>query len=124
MVNKETDKLLAKYNLPKFDISSKNVHLFNKDTYRKIREIERYYNRAQTPKDNLVNEYFNGTLRREFLQLGNFTPDMQKFNTKLTEWLVEYNFRGPHQSLNYQTPIEFTTKHLKVLPMYSTYTFS
>ena len=82
--------------------------------------LDRYYNRPRTPKDNPVNENFNGTLRREFLELGNFTPDLQKFNHNLTEWLVEYNFKRPHQTLNYQTPIEFTTKHLKVLPMWST----
>lgn len=82
--------------------------------------LERYYNRPRTPKDNAVNENFNGTLRREFLELGNFTPDLQKFNYNLTEWLVEYNFKRPHQTLDYQTPIEFTTKHLKVLPMYPT----
>jgi len=40
LVNKETDKLLAKYDLPRFDISSKNVHLFDKVAYRKIRGIK------------------------------------------------------------------------------------
>ena len=83
-------------------------------------KINRYYSRARTPKDNAVNENFNGTLRREFLELGNFNPNIVKFNSNLTEWLVEYNFNRPHQSLNYQTPIQFTTKHLKVLPMYPT----
>ena len=77
-------------------------------------EIKRYYSRPRTPKDNPVNERFNRTLEEEFIQLGNFTSDTEQFNKNLTEWLIEYNFRRPHQSLNYDTPINFTTQHLKI----------
>lgn len=81
--------------------------------------IERYYNRPRTPKDNPVNERFNRTLQEEFISLGNFTPNTVEFNRNLTEWLIEYNFRRPHEALNYETPI----KTAEVLPMYSSYTF-
>lgn len=80
--------------------------------------IKQYYNRVRTPKDNPDNERFNQTLQNEFLSLGNFHPDPAVFNRNLTEWLIEYDFRRPHQSLNYQTPLEFS----KVLPMYSSCT--
>ncbi len=80
--------------------------------------LERYYSRPRTPKDNPVNERFNRTLQEEFVNLGNFTSDTRQFNRNLTEWLVEYNFKRPHASLNYETPIEFS----QVLPMYSSYT--
>jgi len=40
------------------------------------------------------------------------------FNHNLTEWLIEYNFRRPHQALGYLPPINFTFKYHKVLPMY------
>jgi transposase InsO family protein len=82
------------------------------------KKIQRYFNRPKTPKDNPVNESFNGTLKREFLSLGNFTPNVNIFNKNLTEWLIEYNFNRPHQALGYQTPIEFHFQHHKVLPMY------
>ncbi len=85
-------------------------------------QIERYYSRPRTPKDNPVNERFNRTLEQEFIQLGNFTPDTNQFNKELTEWLIEYNFRRPHQSLDYETPINFTQKQLRVLPMWSSRT--
>jgi len=86
--------------------------------------IEQYWSRVKTPTDNPVNERFNGTLRREFLQQGNFHLDPVIFNRNLTEWLVEYNFQRPHQALGYETPWEFTSRHPKVLPMYSSRTCS
>ena len=83
-------------------------------------KIKQYYSRLQTPKDNPNNERFNQTLQYEFIKLGNFHSDPEIFNPRLTEWLIEYNFKRPHQALNYQTPI----KHSKVLPMYSSCTIS
>ena len=83
--------------------------------------LTRYYSRARTPKDNSVNERFNRTLQDEFISLGNFNSDPEIFNRNLTEWLIEYNFRRPHTSLNYETPINFNNS-VKVLPMCPSYT--
>jgi transposase InsO family protein len=80
--------------------------------------INHYFSRNHTPKDNAVLERFNRTLQEEFINQGNFTTDTTIFNRDMTEWLVEYNFRRPHQSLGYIAPINFQVKHLKVLPMY------
>ena len=80
--------------------------------------IPQYYSRPRTPKDNAVNERFNRTLTDEFLQLGNFTTDTTIFNRHLTEWLVEYNFRRPHQTLGYLSPIQFISRYHHLLPMY------
>jgi len=81
-------------------------------------KIEQYYSRVRTPKDNPDNERFNQTLQKEFIDLTKFDPDPEKFNRLLTEWLIEYNFGRPHETLKYQTPMEFN----KVLPMYSSCT--
>ena len=80
--------------------------------------IPQYYSRLKTPKDNAVCERFNRTLKEEFIQLGNMTDDTVLFNRKLTEWLIEYNFKRPHQTLDYMPPINFSYKYHKVLPMY------
>lgn len=80
--------------------------------------IEQYHSRVKTPKDNATNERFNRTLQEEFVQLGNMTDDCAVFNRRLTEWLVEYNFRRPHQTLDYMSPINFIYKHEHLLPMY------
>lgn len=84
--------------------------------------LEHYFSRVKTPKDNAVNERFNRTLQEEFIQLGNMTTDTREFNRRLTEWLVEYNFKRPHQTLGYSTPIEFVQKHGKVSERYSSST--
>jgi putative transposase len=80
--------------------------------------LPHYWSRVKTPKDNAVNERFNRTLQDEFLSLGHMTADQTLFNRNLTEWLIEYNFRRPHQALGYLPPINFTFKYHKVLPMY------
>jgi transposase InsO family protein len=84
-----------------------------------------YHSRVRTPKDNAFDERFNRTLQDEFIALGHLTSDCAIFNKELTEWLIEYNFKRPHQALQYLTPIDFNIKYLKVLPMYpsSTLTF-
>ena len=86
--------------------------------------LNQYWSRPRTPKDNAVCERFNQTLKTEFINLGNFTPDMREFNQGLTNWLIEYNFKRPHQSLGYIPPINFETKYLKVLPRYPSSTIA
>lgn len=80
--------------------------------------IQQYYSRVRTPKDNPENERFNQTMQTEFINLGNFHPDTDIFNTKLTDWLIEYNFKRPHESLKYLTPMEAGN----LTPMYSSCT--
>jgi transposase InsO family protein len=77
-----------------------------------------YHSRVKTPTDNPFDERFNRTLQDEFIALGHLTSDCAIFNKELTEWLIEYNFKRPHQTLQYLTPIDFNIKYLKVLPMY------
>ncbi len=80
-------------------------------------KIGSYFSRVKTPDDNPNNKRFNRTLQEEFIQLGNFTPDLVEFNRRLTNWLIEYNFHRPHEALNYETPINFNNS-IQVLPMY------
>jgi len=80
--------------------------------------LQHYFSRPKTPTDNPFDERFNRTLQDEFIALGNMTADCAVFNRRLTEWLIEYNFKRPHQSLGYEVPVEYHYKHQKVLPMY------
>ena len=86
--------------------------------------IQRYFSRVKTPKDNPEIERFNQTLEYEWLYDSNLSLDPEELNPRLTEWLVEYNFNRPHQSLAYLTPVEYIERelakiHSPVLPMWS-----
>ena len=87
--------------------------------------ITHYFSRPYTPKDHAEVERFNQTLEYEWLQDGNFTTDCKRFNESLTDWLIEYNFVRPHETLDYLTPMEYIEKYqnrlaekqTKLLPM-------
>ena len=80
--------------------------------------LSQYFSRPKTPTDNPFDERFNRTLHDEFIALGNMTTDCAVFNRKLTDWLIEYNFKRPHQSLAYEVPVEYHYQHQKVSTMY------
>lgn len=85
-------------------------------------KLEHYFSRPKTPKDNAVNERFNRTLEDEFLNLGNFNHNPLIFNRNLTEWLIEYDFGRPHETLGYQTPIQVASQNSHLSGMYSSST--
>jgi len=106
-----------------------NSHQDNGSEFKKCFEqicqkenVEQYYNRPRTPKDNPSLERFNQTLEKEWIQDGHFTPDVQKFNQELTPYLIEYNFVRPHETLGYLTPIEWAIKYKQLSQMYSSST--
>jgi len=53
-------------------------------------------------------------MKKEPAKVGNFTPKPTLFNWRLTEWLIEYDFNRPHQSLGYLSPIEYLNNYQKV----------
>jgi len=86
--------------------------------------IQRYFSRVKTPKDNPEIERFNQTLEYEWLYNFNLSFDPEELNPRLTEWLIEYNFNRPHQSLGYLAPVGYIERELSkirspVLPMWS-----
>ena len=86
--------------------------------------IQRYFSRVKTPKDNPEIERFNQTLEYEWLYNSNLCLDPEELNPELTEWLIEYNFNRPHQSLGYLAPMGYIERELAkirspVLPMWS-----
>lgn len=81
--------------------------------------IKQYFSRPHTPKDNPSMERFNQTLQREWLNNGNFTPNIELFNSRLKEFILEYNFKRPHETLNYLTPIQFAVKYKQLSERYS-----
>jgi hypothetical protein len=106
-----------------------NVHTDNGSEFHKHFEqslkqlnLTHWWSRPRTPKDNPSNERFNRTFREEFLNWGNFNKDVNIFNQKITNWLIEYNSIRPHQSLNYLTPLQFAEKSMQLSTMWSSST--
>jgi len=80
-------------------------------------------------KDNPEIERFNRTVEYEWLYNFNSSLDPEELNPGLTEWLIEYNFNRPHQSLGYLAHVEYIERELAkirspVLPMWSASTSS
>ncbi len=66
----------------------------------KEREIQHYWMYPKSPKMNAHNERFNRTLQEQFVDYYEdllFT-DLEGFNQKLAEWLVDYNIVLPHHN--------------------------
>lgn len=92
----------------KFEAAAQDLHVFQ------------VYSRVRTPNDNPALERFNRTLQEEWLNLSEVgLDDIQVGNHDLTDWLIEYNSVRPHQSLDYQTPLEYAhNNYFQVSPMY------
>lgn len=106
------------------NVQTDNGSEFHKDfiTACKQLNIQQYWSRVRTPKDNPEVERFNRTLKEEFIQLGNMIDDPVVFNKRLIKWLTFYNFKRPHQTLEYLTPFEHYSKASQLSPMYSSRT--
>jgi len=102
------------------NLQTDNGSEFAKDFREAAKELNlpHYFSRPKTPTDNPFEERFNRTLNDEFMVMGNMTSDCNVFNTKLTEWLIEYNFHRPHQALGYEVPVEYHYRYQKVSTMY------
>lgn len=105
-----------------------NLHSDNGSEFKKefqaachLLTIPQWYSRPHTPQDNSVLERFNRTIQEEFIQETDTDPlFVDDFNQALTDWLIEYNFKRPHKTLDYKTPIEYLDVYYqKMSPMYS-----
>jgi transposase InsO family protein len=108
-----------------------NIHSDNGSEFKKEFEeacqalqIPQWYSRPHTPKDNPVLERFNRTIQEEFVEVTDQElAETADFNKALTEWLVEYNWVRPHQTLDYKSPLQYLDDYYpKVSPMYSSST--
>lgn len=58
------------------------------------------------PEQNAIIERFNRTFREDVLD-ANLFFSIKQAQRITDEWLFDYNYERPHQSLNYQTPISY-----------------
>ncbi|BCD62733.1 transposase [Nitratiruptor sp. YY08-26] len=88
----------------KLAILSDNGSEFKKefDALLEQKGFTHYWTYPKGPQMNAHNERFNITIQEQFIQYYEdvlFT-DLQEFNKKLAKWLIDYNTKIPHYSLN------------------------
>ena len=90
--------------------------------------IAHFFTRIRTPEDNPKNERFNRTIQEEFVEVNEyFEPllsetNLSQANRILTDWLIFYNFKRPHQALAYLTPMKYITNIQGLSGMYPSHT--
>jgi hypothetical protein len=60
-----------------------------------------------TSADNAAAEAFNASLKRETLQGARRWPSAQQARLAVFTWIIRYNTRRRHSSLNYLSPIDY-----------------
>src|ERR1700722_19510270 len=93
--------MIRRDNVPEF-ISNK-LYLWCRD-----RNIELAFIQPGKPMQNGFIERLNGNMRRELLNAYVF-KSMSEVRQMTMDWMHDYNYLRPHQSLNFKTPKELTT---------------
>ena len=80
--------------------------------YLKKQKVIHYWNYKGQPTKNGHVEKYNRTIQEEFVdQHSVLLENTNKFNHKLMDWLVWYNTKRPHWSLNLQSPVDNLLKN-------------
>ncbi|MBC7194296.1 MAG: transposase family protein [Caldisericia bacterium] len=71
--------------------------------------ITQFFIYPKRPRMNSHIERFNRTLKEEFIyeNYDDLIFDLGEFNRKLMEYLIFYNTKGPHASINYKNPVKY-----------------
>jgi len=92
-------------------------HLYFRD-YLKERNITRYYNYPGRPYRQGHIEKFNRSIQEEFVDQNEFLlPDTDDFNKKLIDWLLWYNTKRPHWSIDLCSPVDYLIKNNSISNM-------
>lgn len=74
----------------------------------KKQNIKHIFIYPNSPRLNGVVERFNRTIQEEFINRSDeIYYDERRFNQKLNKYLYWYNYKRPHSSLGYQSPMQF-----------------
>ena len=80
--------------------------------YLKKKRITHYWNYKGQPSKNGHIEKYNRTIQEEFIdQHSVLLEDIANFNKRLMEYLIWYNTKRPHWSLNLISPVDYLIKN-------------
>src|SRR3990167_4458007 len=96
-----------KYQLRVVQTDNGSEFLGEFDNYLQGTSIKHEFIYPRSPQINGYIERFNRTLKEEFLFKEELDiDDKDKFSQKLTNYLIWYNTKRPHQSLNMKSPLQ------------------
>jgi transposase InsO family protein len=106
-----SDTITTKTKPKSLSILSDNGSEFMKefDALVKQKGLKHYWTYPRSPKMNAHNERFNRTLQEQFVDFNDdllFT-DIELFNQKMANWLIDYNTIIPHHSLQMKSPVQY-----------------
>lgn len=92
-------------------------HKYFRD-YLKEQKIRHYWNYPGRPYRQGHIEKLNRTIQEEFIDWNEvLLDDTNRFNQKLTDWLIWYNTKRYHWSLNLETPVDYLLNNSYVSKM-------
>lgn len=75
-----------------------------------INQVKLHYIQPGKPMQNGYIERFNGSCRKELLDMYVF-GSMQEVEELAWQWMEDYNFNRPHQALNFKTPMQLKEEY-------------
>ena len=123
-----TGKIEINAKTKQFAILSDNGSEFMKEFEALLQEkgLTHYWTYPRSPKMNAHNERFNRTIQEQFVDYNEdllFT-DIELFNQKMADWLIDYNTIIPHHSLNMKNPVQYLIENYNECHMLWTNTTS
>jgi transposase InsO family protein len=73
-------------------------------------DVEPIFIEKGSPQQNPFVERFNGTMRRDLLNLEEFN-NIVEARVVIANWNAEYNEQRPHRALGMMTPLAFARSH-------------
>lgn len=109
---RELDQLIEERGVPQVIVSDNGPELTSRAVimWAVAHKIEWHYIKPGKPSENGFTESLNGKIRDECLNEHWFFS-LDEARQVIDNWREDYNHVRPHSSLNYQTPMEFLTKH-------------
>lgn len=108
---KAAEEFIGQYQYQVREIQTDNGHEFmgEFDQYLVSSNIPHNLIYPRSPKVNGVVERFNKTIQDEFIsrQGGDHLSSLETFTEKLNQYLIWYNTKRPHLSLNLMTPVQY-----------------